>query len=542
MKVFEVELDDGRRYHLQVDDGASDAEIEAEIELLKARTAPSTDPTQSMSGPDLFLAGIGRGMVNTARQVGNMVGLVEDETLEQAREIDRPLMETGAGQAGSFVGELAATAPLAGGAVGLGGKALAAARPALRGATAARPIATGAATGAAEGALEGAILAGPGNRLQGAALGAGLGAPGGALLPLITRGFRTPGEGVETLAEMGITDITPGQMVPTGAWNAIEETMTSAPLIGPFIEQARQRGPTQFAQEMIQMGRPPGAERVAMRSPAQMLDDVYKKFKPAYDEYKGIPLPEDTASVVSDDFIDAAMDQTRLYDRAARNNALEYLDNLRTKIEDRTVQSGDLLEMRSDLRGEIFRLKKSGKLEEADLLENAERALTERINTVLPEDAAQGLKAVDTQYAKYKISEDALYRAGDKPQPTNFQWQQAVKNAMSSKGAYARGGGLMREQAQAAAETFQQVAPKTGARNVTLGLLGAATGGYLGMNDPLAAAYLGLPMAALAGSRTGRRFATGQTPFQATAQQVIPEMSLRGAMLRGALPIYTEGE
>ncbi len=542
MKVFEVELDDGRRYHIQVDDAASQAEIEAEIDLLEARMAPPTDPTTGMSGTEKFLAGVGRGMVNVARQVGNMVGVVEDAELEEARELERPLMETGAGQAGSFVGELATTAPLAGGLVGLGGKALATARPALQGMTAARPIATGAATGAAEGALEGAILAGPENRLQGAALGLGLGAPGGAALPFITKGFRTPGEGVKTLSDMGITDITPGQMVPTGAWNAIEETMTSAPLIGPFIEQARQRGPTQFAQEMIQMGRPPGAERVAMGSPSKMLDDVYKQFKPAYDQYKGIPLPAETADAVTDDFIDAAMDQTRLYDRAARNNALEYLDNLRTKIAEREVKSGDLLEMRHDLRDEIFRLKKSQKLEEADLLENAERALTERINAVLPDDAAEGLRAVDTQYAKYKISEDALYRAGDRPQPTNFQWQQAVKNAMSSKGAYARGGGLMREQAQAAAETFQQVAPKTGARNVTLGLLGAATGGYLGMNDPLAAAYLGIPMAALAGSRAGRRFSTGQTPFQAVAQDVIPDMSLRASMLRGLLPVYTEGE
>lgn len=118
----------------------------------------------SDSNLENFRAGIGRGMVNVGRNVGNIVGLVSDEDIEEARQRDRSLLETKAGLGGSILGEVAALAPV-GGAVS-GGLA--------RSARLAGAVRTPMRRAATEGALYGGILSDPGERLQGAALSGAL--------------------------------------------------------------------------------------------------------------------------------------------------------------------------------------------------------------------------------------------------------------------------------------------------------------------------------------------------------------------------------
>ena len=62
------------------------------------------------------LAGIGSGMVNVGRQVGNMLGIVDDEEIAKQAEMDKALLDTTAGKVGRFGGEVAATLPLGMGA------------------------------------------------------------------------------------------------------------------------------------------------------------------------------------------------------------------------------------------------------------------------------------------------------------------------------------------------------------------------------------------------------------------------------------------
>jgi hypothetical protein len=134
-----------------------------------------------------FLEGMGAGFMNTGRQVGNILGLVDDDVLDRQSEIDEGL--GGWGKAGKLTGEIAATLPIGGG-VGAGGKALgrsvlAARRAGNVGKRPARALAntlqSRVGRGAVEGSAVGALYGGPDNRAAGAAMGAGFGAGAGAI-------------------------------------------------------------------------------------------------------------------------------------------------------------------------------------------------------------------------------------------------------------------------------------------------------------------------------------------------------------------------
>lgn len=72
-----------------------------------------TDPTEGMSSTEKFLAGAGKAFIDVGRGVGQLVGAVSREDVDEARRLDAPLMRTGAGRAGSIAGSVAAFAPTA---------------------------------------------------------------------------------------------------------------------------------------------------------------------------------------------------------------------------------------------------------------------------------------------------------------------------------------------------------------------------------------------------------------------------------------------
>lgn len=87
------------------------------------------DPTEDMSGGQRFMAGIGKGITDVGRGLGQMVGVVNREDVKDARRLDRALMNTGAGMAGAITGTVATALPTAfipgagtiGGAAAIGG-------------------------------------------------------------------------------------------------------------------------------------------------------------------------------------------------------------------------------------------------------------------------------------------------------------------------------------------------------------------------------------------------------------------------------------
>lgn len=105
---------------LEFPDGMSQADMASAIQknvlsLAKKERAP--DPTEGMSGSDKFFAGVGKGMTDVARGVRqflpNAIGGLSRADIEEARRLDAPLMNTGAGMAGNIVGTAATLVPTA---------------------------------------------------------------------------------------------------------------------------------------------------------------------------------------------------------------------------------------------------------------------------------------------------------------------------------------------------------------------------------------------------------------------------------------------
>lgn len=71
------------------------------------------DATEGMSGVDKFRAGMGKAMTDTARGLGQMVGLANRSDVGEARKLDADLGKTSEGKWGEFASNVATTVPLA---------------------------------------------------------------------------------------------------------------------------------------------------------------------------------------------------------------------------------------------------------------------------------------------------------------------------------------------------------------------------------------------------------------------------------------------
>ena len=88
--------------------------------------AMNVDPTEGMSTFEKLAAGAGKAVYDIGRGAGQMLGLVSDKDVAKARELDAPLMKTGAGMAGNIGGNILASLPALAipGAQGVAGAAL----------------------------------------------------------------------------------------------------------------------------------------------------------------------------------------------------------------------------------------------------------------------------------------------------------------------------------------------------------------------------------------------------------------------------------
>lgn len=230
-----------------VPDNVTDDEIKARIQSIRAQQDPNqdvrqytqgllqraaekdagyspTDPTIGMSGTEKFLAGAGMGMTNMARGAGQMLGVVSEEDVAQARERDAPLAQSGAGMAGNIAGNVAVGLPamLIPGANTYTGAAL-----------------TGAALGALQPTTEDE------SRAANAAIGAAGGVAGRAVTGAASRMLNPQtSEAVRNLLDEGITP-TPGQVVG-GYPRRLEEAAKSIPFVGQGIRQAETRAIEDF--------------------------------------------------------------------------------------------------------------------------------------------------------------------------------------------------------------------------------------------------------------------------------------------------------
>lgn len=179
------------------------------------------DPTEGMSTTDKVLAGVGQGMTNLARGVGQAVGLVSKEDVSEARRLDAPLLNSGAGMTGSIIGGVAASAP----AMMIPGANT------LVGSTA-----VGATLGALNPVVEGeSRLSNAGVGAVGGAAGYGIGkAVGRAITPAETSISSSQSRVLEKGKDLGMK-ATPGAATGSTGLRQIEASAESLPVTsGPF--------------------------------------------------------------------------------------------------------------------------------------------------------------------------------------------------------------------------------------------------------------------------------------------------------------------
>lgn len=129
---------------------------------------------KTSQGVDRFLSGMGAGMSSMARGAGQLVGLSDQASVDEARRLEAPLKQTGAGTAGDIAGRVALAVP-----------------------TAFIPGVNTYAGAAAVGAGTGALTTEGG--LQDRAAGAGFGGVGGTAGLAIGRGLVGMAQGVRAM-------------------------------------------------------------------------------------------------------------------------------------------------------------------------------------------------------------------------------------------------------------------------------------------------------------------------------------------------------
>lgn len=428
----------------------------------RGATMMVNDPNKGMrqaSALERFILGTGAGAENVLTNVGEMLGVVPTQSAVERLQANEPFTQTTAGKVGEFVGETGALTPITGPAGRLmtaGGRFFGYGGPVVRAAT--------------EGGTAGAITAGPEDRKTGAAFGAGtaLAVPAvGGSYRVLTRGMDAS-EGASMLGKRGVT-FTPGQVDPESNWAMLEESMLGLPGFGPRVAKARQQGWRETQAVIAQEAAPPGFKVTPKDDPSEMFDEIYRAYTPAYDVAKGFPVspvvmtPGANASL----YLSMPAPKSIAADPKSRNYANSFINGQIQFLREKgaKMQSDDLLTVRSNLRQEIRRLESNpnAPFKAVDLLERAEKQVTDALQSQLPKDATDALRAVDGKYVNLKVFEKALQKSrGPTGEFSPAQFATAVAQSTPSSAQYAAGGGPMRDIAQAASEVFPTRQPMTG--------------------------------------------------------------------------------
>jgi hypothetical protein len=398
------------------------------------------------------LMGYGAGVERSLASVGELTGLISPERYAQEKEKTEPFTQGTAGEIGSFLGETAAST-LLGGPVG---RVVRGAGPVLRGA-----IESGATTYA---------TAEPTDRRTEGAYGtiAGAAIPsGGRIAKALTQGIDMA-PAARKLTAKGV-ELSPGQIAPDSTWAMIEESMMNIPFIKPKVVAARQRGYQQTQQLIGKEAAPPGFTPPARADVRDTYNDLKDAYNQAYDQFKGYPLQPVLMRVQGGNVpLSQAMAIPRqaAADSKSRRYVQNFIDNELSRIKGRQLTSGDLLDIRTNIRAKLRDLSGNQNFPDAEtLLENAEKKATEVLESQLPPDAMKSLRAVDAKYGNFKVLENAIVRSKDRPDAfTPAQFSMAVKESAGSKGQYASGGGRMRDIAAESVDVFSPRNPLTGAQ------------------------------------------------------------------------------
>jgi len=398
------------------------------------------------------LMGVGAGVERSLASAGEFAGLVSPERYQQIKERDEPFTQGPAGATGEFIGETAATS-LMGGPMG---RVVRGFGPVKR--------------AAMESGVTTYLTGEPETRQTEGAYGTiagGLLPAGGKVTQALTQGIDMSPAARRLLKKD--VELTPGQVAPNSTWAMVEEAMMNIPFMRPKVVAARERGWQQTQSLIGQEAAPPGYTPPARADVRDTYNDLKRAYNTAYDQFKDYPLRPVLMRVQGNDVpLSQAMAIPRqaAADPKSREYVQNFINNELGRVKGRQLTSGDLLEIRSNIRTKLRDMTDNDNFPDAEsLLRNAEKKATEILESQLAPDVMAALREVDAKYGNFKVLEDAIVRSKDRPDAfTPAQFSMAVKESAGGKGQYAGGGGRMRDIAAESVDVFSPRTPMTGAQ------------------------------------------------------------------------------
>lgn len=519
---MDVRLPDGTVIR-GVPDGMSKADLTTKLKAngydvskLSATAPEKADPTDGMSTFDKVAAGVGGSLVNTARGIGQMFGMVSQEEIDEAAKRDKPLMDTTAGSVGNIGGQVVQIAlPAAGAAkvvqaVGAGGKLLAGG---AKGAIA-RAGASGAAYAGTQPVLTGETRGG--NMAVGGFAGAG------------GQGFVS---GLAALAKPAISNLSP----------AVAALAAKAEAAGIPIRMD-QLSDSRFVKTLAST-----LERLPFTGAGASRTNQQQSFNRAVSRTFG----DDVPNVTQDVYAGAKARIGGEFERLSAQNSLGVGDDLLGKLatlQDEAQRFGtndtaravgsaiDELLSKADAAGNVpgkayqaldsklGKLTKSGD-EKAMFLGQVREAVRGAMDDSISASDKEAWKTARTQYRNLKTIRDLVAKEGADGNISPAQLAGRINSSQAGKESMAMGkGGELGDLARIGRQFVRDPIPDSGTANrlLALSLLGGGGGAGL-MLDPETTLKVagGLGLAATGGrglnailnSQAGRNYMLKGSPY-----------------------------
>lgn len=440
------------------------------------------NPTEGMSGFDKFAAGAGKAVADMGRGVGQVLGMVSQQDIDEAKARDKALMDTGAGMAGNFAGTVAALAPAAfiPGAGTVGGAA-------------------------AIGGLQGALLTPGGlvDRAKAALFGAGAGAVGAKLGQVMSKAApRGVPADQQLLLDSGVS-LTPGQNLGGLAKNA-EDKATSLMFTGNVIQNARKRGVEDFNRAAMARAEIPGVSAGGIGN--EGVASLRQGLGQAYDDV----LSKSSANGLEPQFIDQLSNLRQMVKGLPPKEAAAFDGIIEREIAGRMAPNGminaeNLQAVKSGLGNQINNFTKSNDGYQRQLgqaLKQADVELRELVKRANPQNAKE-LEAIDAAYANFKRIQKAASGVGTNEgvfTPAQLHSASKALDKTKDKRAFSEGTALLQDLTAAGKE----VLPSKIADSGTIGR-GLAAGALSPKMWPLLAADAAISLpASIMYSRAGQ--------------------------------------
>jgi hypothetical protein len=508
--TIEIETPDGI---VEFPDGTPDNVITNALRQHYGAPAPqiidnySTDPTQGMSGTQKFLAGAGKGMTDIGRGIGQAVGLVGQQSVDDAKRLDAPLMNTGAGTAGAITGGVAALLPTA-------------MIPGVN--TAAGAAMLGAGTGAL------APVASDESRLTNTALGAAGGVVGQKVAGTLSRVLSPQtAPAVKGLMDQGITP-TPGQIMGGFAQKA-ESLMESIPFLGHGIKESKSRAIEEFNKAALNRALEPIGQKVDKIGHEGIKEAMGFAGKAYDDALAQLPRVD-----VDPNFNYAILNIKNMGQQLIPERQKQLDQILKEQVFDKITPADTMSGETFKTMSSVLKSKARSFLQSTDY---DQRQMGDALNAVVGElrdlavrnspQAAEAIKNADSAYAMLLRLEGAAGSSGAVDGIfTPAQLGQSVRRLDTSvrKRASAQGDALMQGMSTAGREVLGASVPNSGTAD--RGLMGLLLGGAI---DPM-----------LAGTMVA-----GRGVYAAPAQRMIASMLTQrpqavrqaGDLVRRAAPL-----